>query len=285
MNLENKIEWRVLPLSRGNASWHMAVDHAIFENLAEKAVQGVSISPTLRLYQFKDPAIILGYQQKINGIDMKMLQNISGEYTTRITGGGHVFFTPSEIHFSMITPSAMFSTDIPTSYKQNNIPVAKALGGIGINAVAGRTSVKVDNKTLVVSAQARTRYVTLHHGTILANIDLSRFERILGATPEEKSFLKEITWLSSLDIDYERKLKELYEGIISNVTNSNYRLGKLDKFELALAKRLYKELYTNKDYLNSGKKEAGVCIIAGLMKEYDQYIRDNTHSINLENAV
>ncbi len=280
MNLEEKIQWRVLSFTKNKASWNMAVDHAVFEITSEKIGKGEKVKPTIRLYKFSNPAVILGYRQKLNGIDLDMLRSVSGECTTRLTGGGHVYFTTEELHFSIVCPNSMLSSDLAESYRKNNLMIAEALKEIGINAESGRTSVKVDGKTLVVSSQAKNKYATLHHGTIMANIELDFFENILGASAEEKKHLQNTTCLSKLKRNYGNEIGKLHVSIVRNIAGNNPMYQELSDEEFSYAQKLHEEIYRNKRFIGSGKKEAGICIVAGLLREYDTYIKDNTNTVD-----
>src|SRR3989344_2558284 len=114
-------KWRVIPYDVREASWHMAVDHALLESMDKKLEHGEKVYPVVRTYGFSKEAIVLGYEQ--NGA---RFTNLNGcNFTTRVSGGGHIYFTPEDIHFCIVLPSSLLPEDLIQAYRMLNAPGVK----------------------------------------------------------------------------------------------------------------------------------------------------------------
>ena len=105
MDLENRLNvgdgFRVIHHSVGSAPMQMAIDHSLLEIMERRLKRGLFVRPVVRTYQFDNNAIILGYNQKRD----KFCSNLGDIYlTTRVTGGGHMYFSSDDINFAVIIP-------------------------------------------------------------------------------------------------------------------------------------------------------------------------------------
>lgn len=269
-------KWRVIPYEIREASWHMAVDHALLESMDKKLECGEKVYPVLRTYGFSNDAIVLGHEQ--NGT---RFTNLNGcHFTMRVSGGSHIYFTPRDIHFCIVLPSNLLPEDLIESYRMLNAPVVKTLREFGFNARLGRTSIKVDKegeKTLAGTAQRSMRYSTLQHGSLLVNDYDEHVFNMLKSSREEKIVWKEkVVTLSALN--GEINAANMARRIAVNYAGSDHKESALTIEEKELTERLHKTVYSNRDVIGKGPKEREhICILEGLMtKDYRQHLQENS---------
>ena len=106
--------WRIIPLSENSAALNMAIDHAIYEAVAQN-----KSPPTIRFYAWKPSAVSIGtFQSMHDEIDIEKCNAQSVEYVRRRTGGGAVYHdNRGEITYSVIAPESMFPKNIIESYQ------------------------------------------------------------------------------------------------------------------------------------------------------------------------
>lgn len=94
---------RLLLHRNGEAAWNMAMDQAIAEAASEQSLKGATSAPTLRLYDWAEPTLSLGYFQKAAESEPRFAT------TTRVrrsTGGGAI------VHDRELTYSLVISTPL-----------------------------------------------------------------------------------------------------------------------------------------------------------------------------
>jgi lipoate-protein ligase A len=265
---EMSYTWRMIPLTQERASWQMAVDHVLLDQMEDAIKNREKIYPTFRVYKFSRHAAILGSKQKPTKIDEKIAQEYGIDITTRLTGGGVAYFTPEELHLTVIAPNNLFPDQLPQRYEAINAAVVDVLKKIGIDAYAKRTSVRVgDDQRLFVSGQAKRFYTLIHHGTLQINFDFEILKRALKATDEEeKSLSQKIILLSQLveSSDYGNAVRKLEKELPNSLANAlcygKYREMPLTEEELLSAKHIQETIYDNFEYIEKhGTKEAGIC--------------------------
>ena len=104
--------WRLINTERNNAATNMAIDEAML--LTQKA----SLQPTLRFYDWLQPAFSFGYFQRISEeVDVAACDDHGIELVRRITGGGTVIHG-WDVTYTIIVPhsSGMFPKGISAAY-------------------------------------------------------------------------------------------------------------------------------------------------------------------------
>jgi lipoate-protein ligase A len=277
--LEMKIndhEWRIIPYESSSAAWNSAVDHALLEVMNAKLKNNEKVKPIVRTYQFTKGAVVLGYEQSDSTLNTSQLNG--HDFTTRVSGGGHMFLSPKDVHYCTIVPLELAPQDTIDSYRMLNEPVVKALKSLGYNARLGRMSIKIDmdeEKTLVGTAQRRMTYAMLQHGSVLVKNYTPNIFSLLNAKEDQINVWEDkIITLSELN------------GLISSTRIAEEIERQFDKKEYSglntqektVAKKTYKEIYNNPNVVGKGLKiKPHICLLEGLMtKDYQAHVEDNS---------
>ena len=104
--------WRLINTDRNNAATNMAIDEAML------LTQQASFQPTLRFYDWLQPAFSFGYFQRISEeVDVAACDVHGIELVRRITGGGTVIHG-WDVTYTIIVPhgSGMFPKGISAAY-------------------------------------------------------------------------------------------------------------------------------------------------------------------------
>mgnify|MGYP001559017078 CR=1 FL=1 len=281
MNLETKlqdarqIQWRVILSNPASSSWHLAVDHALLDCMTDALKNGDEVKPIFRVYQFDRHSMIVGRRQDAR----KFIEQEKYELTTRMSGGGHMFFRPYDIHVTSIVPKALTPDDLIQSYHFFNTPIVKALQDLGYPASLGRTSIKLDlngNKAFMGNAQKRNNYAIMQHGTLLVqDYDDSIFEMMHASETERKVWKEQVATLSMFDKQIDEK--SIKEVLIGSVAGGNPSFEGLSRSESAIADDLRNRFYQNPEFIADGRSERGICLLQGLTtKNYGDHLREHS---------
>jgi lipoate-protein ligase A len=183
--------WRLLRDPPGAAAWNMSVDEALLEHAAESA-------PTLRLYTWARPALSLGYRQR----DRTWLARASAhdlEPVRRCTGGGAVLHT-GDLTYAVCAAAGRgeLPDGLAASYEWIRSLLLDALATLGLAAQPARASAGADRAAacfagatgleielsgtkLIGSAQRRTPWGFLQHGSIRLRDDSDRHVALFGS--------------------------------------------------------------------------------------------------------
>jgi len=194
--------WRLLLDPPGTAAWNMSVDEAVLACAADQP-------PTLRFYTWVEPSLSLGYRQppppwleRADGMGLPVVR--------RITGGGTVLHS-GDLTYAVAAPRS--SRDLPQDLRGSCewirevlIDGLRAAGlearpsppGAGAERMglcfAGATGLEIelDRAKLVGSAQRRTRWGFLQHGSIRLADDSGLYQAILGYSPVRSPALQKL---------------------------------------------------------------------------------------------
>ena len=261
MGLEQKV--RIIPHRVDSAAFSLSLDRALLKVMNAKVQRNEYVDPVLRTYQFSRPAVVMGFNQKVDGRFNEELANTLGvDLTVRDTGGGHMYFSPHDIHFAFIASRSLFRKNLIERYHAVNSIILNALRDSGYNAVFGRTSIRLDmhthEKLLVGTAQRLASHTFLQHGAILITPYTSEIFALLMAREDEiHKWNDHVVSLGELGVSF---YQQLPQRIASSFQNS-YR-SELTTYELAHAHQLYSDVYSRKDKIYSGTKHGDICLIA-----------------------
>lgn len=175
------INWRLLKTGKHDAATNMAIDEVILLR------QETCPQPTLRLYDWSQPAFSFGYFQKISTeIDVKKCDTHGVELVRRMTGGGIVVHG-WDVTYSIIIPHGHggIPSDISASYcwianrllngfHQIDVPVTLQGGKFRTSEVGPNTclanpaehDVMLDRKKISGVSQRRNRIGGVYQGYI-----------------------------------------------------------------------------------------------------------------------
>jgi len=262
---------RIIPHQRADAAWNLALEEALFLKAKQDLIDGKEVQPIVKLYSFDKPSVVLGYMQKISEIDYDYCKHVGVDVTMRTTGGGSVYLGKNDLQFSLILPTP-YSKEL---LKQINTNIIHGLQDVGISPnlklKTGHPVLRLNEKAFVFDAQRRFNNVLLHHGTILVdNYDYDHMPKALKASKEELEDMQTgNVWLRDKTNVRERAL---IKGLNKNLPeNASVYKKDFTKDEIKLAKKLYKEFYTNEDNFSSGKKKFGICYLPSTIYDMDLY--------------
>jgi lipoate-protein ligase A len=259
-------EWRLLLESiPEQGAWNLAED----EVLLRKVANGES-SPTLRLYCWKLPALIIGRGQHISDVNQDVVHQDGIELLRRMTGGTAVLNT-NVISYSVAVPKEekRLSGSIVESYRGISIALAAGLELIGLHNVEAkpmdqilakqnrthRTPVcfeipsyyelTINGRKLVGSSQMRIRDGILQHGTFYLDGDISDICRYLTPSiSRDRIRLRTINLREALGrtIAYCDVAQAFVHGF-RRTLNLDFATGKILPHEEDMIRRLVHEKY------------------------------------------
>ncbi len=199
-------EWDVIPPSPHPAHMHMALD----EVLLERVISGRR-RPTLRLWEWMDPALVIGsHQSVVNEIDGVAARELGFVVTRRMSGGGTMLCEPDRtITYSLYLPESIVAgVTFRKSYALLDDWAVRAFVELGIPAAYREINDIISPRGKIAgAAQARRRGFVLHHTTIAHSMDVELLPRLirigrpsLGATGVRSANkpVSPLSWFTSL---------------------------------------------------------------------------------------
>ena len=249
------MKWRLIEQSTNNAATNMAVDHAVYESVANGRE-----NPTIRFYKWMPSSISLGAYQNPNEINLDVCKKHNIGIVRRMTGGRAVFHDKADFTYSVIAPIKVFGYSIENAYRQICSCIINALNELGINAaLENKNDIVVDGKKISGNAaKAMEKGVYLQHGTLVYEIDFNVMPKVLNISQD---IVKERV----MSIIQHKKISqnEVYNALKSNFTKGKvFEAEELSKYESMRAQDLAITKY-NHIMLPSGTllKNKGACYV------------------------
>src|SRR3981081_850382 len=209
-DLLNEIEWDVIPPAPHPPHMHMALD----EVLLERVIAGDRL-PTLRLWEWIEPALVIGsHQSVINEVDSVAARELGFVWTRRMSGGGTMLCEPDRtITYSLCLPeSVVAGISFRKSYAQLDDWAVQAFVGLGVPASYREINDILSPRGKIGgAAQARRRGSVLHHTTIAHSMEVDLLPRLIrvgrpslveaGVRSADKS-VSPLSWLTSQSCDW-----------------------------------------------------------------------------------
>ncbi|HBQ87628.1 MAG TPA: lipoate--protein ligase [Syntrophomonas sp.] len=131
------------------------------------------------LFWRTEPTVMIGkYQNALEEINDKYVNEHHINVVRRITGGGTIYTDMGGWQFSFITRGDAEQIDFAKYIE----PVIKALNQIGVKAeFNSRNDLTIGNKKFSGNAQCKHHGYTLHHGSLLFNTDFEQMIRCITA--------------------------------------------------------------------------------------------------------
>jgi len=199
--------WRWIAYGPADGATQMATDRAVLESAGDLG------TPTMRVYGWRPFCISLGYHQDAETLDLERCAEDGVDVVRRPTGGRAVLHA-EELTYSLVFPKdhAAVRGSIGEVYRRVSEGLAAGLRRQGIPAVlekraldlqshyrttesvscfsaAARHEILVEGKKLVGSAQRRTEWGVLQHGSILlgdAHLRLPYYLKAYGTEDKER---------------------------------------------------------------------------------------------------
>jgi lipoate-protein ligase A len=199
-------EWDVIPYEPHSAHVHMALDEVLLES-----VRAGRRRPTLRLWEWIEPALVIGsHQSVINEVDVVAARELGFVVTRRMSGGGTMLCEPARtITYSLYLPeSVVAGITFRKSYALLDDWAVRAFVELGVPASYREINDIISPRGKIGgAAQARRREFVLHHTTIAHSMEVALLPRLVrigrpsiggvGVRSAEKS-VSPLSWFTSL---------------------------------------------------------------------------------------
>lgn len=182
----NDYEWQLLHGEAHAPALHMALDAVITDEV------GAGIRPpTLRIWEWSEPAVIIGrFQSLKNEVDPEGAARHGVTVVRRVSGGGAMFVEPGNtITYSLSVPQALVQgMTFQESYEFLDAWVIRALHDLGIKAwYQPLNDIASESGKIGGAAQARRAGAVLHHVTMSYDIDAEKMVQVLRIGREKLS--------------------------------------------------------------------------------------------------
>jgi lipoate-protein ligase A len=273
------MEWRFISAEAYDPALNMAIDEAIMQTVAS----GDS-PPTIRFYRWAPATMSIGYFQKAEQeLDLDAIREAGIGFVRRPTGGRAVLHD-RELTYSIIVPEtyAGLPTGVTESYRMLSMGLLHGFKRLGLNAemadlsrteqpnLAGSAAcfdspswyeIVVEGQKLAGSAQLRQKGAVLQHGSVLLDLDVDQFYRLLRFNDEavrermKAAFAKKAVAIndvlhtlgkSKMDLD---ELEKQFEQGFAEGLHIRLNHGALSEAEWALARQLVGTKYGQPSYL------------------------------------
>jgi len=182
----NDYEWQLLHEGPQPPELHMALDAVITDEV------GAGLRPpTLRIWEWSEPAVIIGrFQSLKNEVDPDGAKRYGVKVVRRVSGGGAMFVEPGNtITYSLSVPQALVQgMTFQQSYEFLDAWVIRALHDLGIKAwYQPLNDIASEIGKIGGAAQARRAGAVLHHVTMSYDIDAEKMVQVLRIGREKLS--------------------------------------------------------------------------------------------------
>ncbi|MBI2190359.1 MAG: lipoate--protein ligase family protein [Planctomycetes bacterium] len=128
----NRLTWRLLVDAPADAPRNMGVDEALLRQMDQADPQP---QPTLRFYQWRPPAVSIGYAQRAASFHPEKLRQQGYGFVRRLTGGGAIFHH-RELTYSFV--ASVLAGDVPQDtdrvYSLLNLGLVEGLRALGLES-------------------------------------------------------------------------------------------------------------------------------------------------------
>jgi lipoate---protein ligase len=248
-----ELEWEVIPPSPHPAHMHMALDEVLLES-----VRAGRRRPTLRLWEWIEPALVIGSHQSVmNEVDAVAAHELGFVVTRRMSGGGTMLCEPGRtITYSLYLPeSVVQGITFRRSYALLDDWAVRAFVEMSIPASYREINDIISPRGKIAgAAQARRRGFVLHHTTIAHAMDVELLPRLIrlgrpaiaetGVRSADKS-VSPLSWFTSLSCaEVARNLQRYFSNEL------RVQSGELTPGELEAAGHLVSSKYGTPAWIN-----------------------------------
>lgn len=231
------MKWRIIEQQAYSAAMNMAIDHAIYESVANGRE-----NPTIRFYKWKNNSVSLGAYQNPKEINIDFCGKHSIEIVRRMTGGRAVFHSKNDFTYSVIAHIRIFDYRIDNAYAQICSCIINALKDLGINAaLENKNDIIVNGKKISGNAsKLMDRGIYLQHGTLVYDIDNKLMPLALNIS---KDSVRE----KATSILQHKKINQgkIYNTLKKNfIKDKDFKTEELSKYEMMRAEDLSKANYS-----------------------------------------
>ncbi|MBI2660132.1 lipoate--protein ligase family protein [Candidatus Woesearchaeota archaeon] len=249
------MKWRLIEQEAYSPAMNMAIDHAIYESVANGREQ-----PTIRFYKWMPSSVSIGAYQNPKEINLEACKKHNIGIVRRMTGGRAVFHDKLDFTYSMIAPIRIFNYSIGSAYRQICSWIIKSLNELGIKAsLENKNDIMVDGKKISGNAaKAMDKGIYLQHGTLIYGIGMDVMPEVLNISKD--SVMEKVTSILQHKKASQEKVRELLENNFTK--DKEVKTETLSKYEQMRAEDLAATKY-NHITLPSGTllKNKGACYV------------------------
>ena len=232
------MNWRLIEQKEYSAAMNMAIDHAIYESVANGRE-----NPTIRFYKWINSSVSIGAYQNPKEINLDVCKKNNVDVVRRMTGGRAVYHDKDDFTYSVIAPIRIFNYSIENAYREICSHIIITLSELGIKAaIENKNDIIVNRKKISGNAaKAMDKGVYLQHGTLIYDIDFI-------IMPEVLNISKEILNERATSILQHKKLsqKEVHEALRNNfIKDKEIKEDGISEYELLRAEDLAKTKYSS----------------------------------------
>jgi len=180
--------WRELDTGRRGAAFNMALDDVLL-----KAHSHFHTPTTLRFLSFSPACVLVGYSQVVEQeVRTSYCKERGIDINRRITGGGAIYFDPSQLGWEIIGPRELFPLKLEKLYERIGKAVALGLRRLGLAAkYKPRNDIEVKGRKISGMGGTEYRGSFLFQGTLLVRDEIEEMVRSLKI-PVEKLTQREL---------------------------------------------------------------------------------------------
>ncbi len=179
-------DWQLIHTKAQSPAMHMALDEVLTTE-----VSAGRRAPTLRVWEWADPAVVIGrFQSLRNEVDAEAAARHGIQVVRRVSGGGAMFIEPGNtITYSICGPlSLVEGLSFQESYELMDRWVIEALAELGVTAsYQPLNDITSPAGKIAGAAQARRGNAVLHHVTMAYDIDTTKMLEVLRIGREKLS--------------------------------------------------------------------------------------------------
>ena len=176
--------WRLIDTGLRSAAQNIALNRALLE-----ARQAGEAPSTLRFLRFT-PSALLGYHQSAEQeLDLDYCAANGIAVQRRITGGGAIYFDPTQIGWELYLHKSDLGTgDMQRIARRICEAAARGIGATGVAArFRPRNDIEVDGRKVSGTGGAFDGDALLYQGTLLVQFDVEKMLRVLRIPAEKLS--------------------------------------------------------------------------------------------------
>lgn len=167
MTSNNKPNLQIVLGKQYNPYINLAIESHLLDNHIPDTI-------TLFLWKNQQTVVIGANQNPYSECNLESLLNEGGYLSRRRTGGGAVYHDLGNLNFSFVADNSIYDVKRQMQVIQN------ALLNFNLETeVSGRNDITYQGRKFSGNAFAKTKYQSLHHGTILIKTDAERLQRYL----------------------------------------------------------------------------------------------------------
>jgi len=186
-------KYRYIQENDTSASYGLAAD----EYLMNYHQKDAEFPATLRLYNYKDYAVLAGRFQDINAeIDIEECKQNGFQFGRRLTGGGAILMGSEQLGICFASSSKVFEWEnIRELYYKFSLPVINALAKLGIDAkFRSKNDLEVNGKKIAglgvhVDADGAIQF----HTSLLIDLDIKQMLKVLKIPIQKYSDKRKIS--------------------------------------------------------------------------------------------